>query len=103
MRESIHLIVFVKSFIESRLQQWSQNGLLPLKTAVRDTCFNRGPVVDFEIPHTTRCQKLPYHSAIILWNSLKAETRLSPSPENFKNIVKSLLFEQYRLDNNNVN
>ena len=102
MRESIRLSVFVKSFIESRLQQWSQNGLLPLKTAVRDTYFNRGPEVDFEIPHPTRCQKLPYYSAVILWNSLKAETR-SPSPENFKNIIKSLLFDQYRLDNNNVN
>ena len=40
-------------------------------------------VIDFDVPHTTRCQKLPYYTAAILWNSLPVESRLSPSIDNF--------------------
>ena len=33
----------------------------------------------------------------------KSCKRLSPLLDNFKNIIKNRLFEQYHLDNNNVN
>ena len=92
-----------KYFLLTIMYRLIQNGLIPIKVSTHDTRQNRGPVVDFEIPHTTRCQKLPFYSAAILWNSLPAETRLSPLLDNFKNILKNILFEQYHLDNNNVN
>ena len=74
-------------------------GNMPLKNPVRNTRFNSGPVIDFEVPHTTRCQKLPFFTASSEWNKLIVETRLSPSIDNFKNIIKNMLFEQYHMDN----
>ena len=73
-----------------------------LKIAMRDTRYNSGPVIDYEIPHTTRCQKLLFYYAATQWNSLSPEIRLSPLIDNFKNIVKTKLFEQYHLDNINT-
>ena len=72
---------------------------MPLKNPVRNTRFNSGPVIDFEVPHTTRCQKLPFCTASSEWNKLTVETRLSPSIDNFKNIIKNMLFGQYHMDN----
>ena len=53
----------------------------------------------YEIPHTTLFQKLPFYYAETQWNSLSPEIRLSPLIDNFKNIVKTKLSEQYHLDN----
>ena len=32
---------------------------------MRDTRYNSGPIIDYEIPHTTKCQKLPFYYAAI--------------------------------------
>ena len=75
-----------------------QTKYISLKPATRDTRYNSGPVIDFEIPHTKRCQKLLFYYAATQWNSLSPEIR----HDNFKNIVKTKLFEQYHLDNINT-
>ena len=90
-----------KYFLLTTLYRLIQNGCISLKATMRDTRYNTGPVIDFDVPHTTRCQKLPYYTAAILWNSLPVESRLSPSIDNFKNIIKNMLLEQYHLDNVN--
>ena len=74
-------------------------GNITLKIPNRATRFNNGPVVQYDTPHTTRCQKLPYFIAAHEWNKLTSEVRLSPTIDNFKNIIKNLLFEQYHMDN----
>ena len=79
-----------------------QTKCISLKPATRDTRYNRGQVIDYEIPHTTRCQKLPIYYAATQWNSLSPEIRLSPLIDNFKNNDKTKLFEQYHLDNINT-
>ena len=71
---------------------------MPLKDPVRNTRFNRGPVIDFNVPHTTRCQNLPYFVAVSKWNNLAVEIRLSSSIDDFKNIIKNMLFEQYHAE-----
>ena len=72
-----------KYFLLTTLYRLIHNGCISLKAITRDTRYNSGPVIDFDVPHTTRCQKLPYYTAASLWNSLPAETRLSPSMNNF--------------------
>ena len=68
-----------------------QTKCISLKLATRDTRYNSRPVIDYEIPHTARCQKLPFYYTATQWNSVSAEIKLSPLIENFKNIVKTKL------------
>ena len=79
-----------------------QTKCISLKPATRDTRYNSGPVIDYEIPHTTRCQKLPFFYAATQWNSLSPEIRLSFLIDDFKNIAKTKLFKQYHLENINT-
>ena len=88
-----------KYFLLTVTYRLIQTGNMPLKDSTRNTRYIRGPVIDFDVPHTTRCQKLPYFTACTEWNNCKAETRLSPSMDNFKNIIKTILFEQYHVEN----
>ena len=88
-----------KCFLLTITYRLIKTGIMPIKDCTKITRHNSGPVIDFRVPHSTRCQKLPYFAACMDWNNLKAETRLSPSIDNFKNIIKSNLFEQYHLDN----
>ena len=46
--------------------------IVPLKNPERNTRFNSGPAIDFNVPHATRCQKLPFFTASSEWNNLKA-------------------------------
>ena len=88
-----------KYFLLTITYRLIKTGIMPLKDTMRNTRYNSGPVIDFVVPHTTRCQRLPYFAACIEWNNLKAETRLSPTLDNFKNIIKNILFEQYLAEN----
>ena len=89
-------------FLLTTVYRLIQTNCIPLKPVIRDTRHNAGPIINFEIPHTTRCQKLPFYYAATQWNSLPSETRLSPTMNNFKNIVRTKLFEQYNIDNANI-
>ena len=88
-----------KYFLLTITYRLIKTGKINLKIPTRNTRFNSGPVIQYDIPRTTRCQKLPFFVAASQWNDLTAEIRLSPTIDNFKNIIKNLLFQQYHLDN----
>ena len=71
-----------------------------LYSNVKRSCF-RHPLCDLSQDRQLegQSQKLPYFVAASQWNDLTAEIRLSPTIDNFKNIIKNLLFQQYHLDN----
>ena len=89
-------------FLLTTVYRLIQTNCITLKQVIRDTRHNAGPIITFEIPHTTRSQKLRFYYAATQWNSLPSETRLSPTMNNFKNIVRTKLFEQYNIDNDNM-
>ena len=56
--------------------------------------YNSGPVIDYEIPHTTRCQKLPFYYAATQWNSLSPEMttlRILIKPSYLNNTIWNIL------------
>ena len=99
MSKILPLNYWRKYFLFTVMYRLINNNNVPLKTSTRTTRFNNGPVVHYDTPHTTRCQKLPFFIAASEWNNLTAEIRLSSKIDNFKNIIKNLLLEQYKMDN----
>ena len=49
-----------KYFLLTIIHRLIKTGSIPLKDSIRNTRYNSGPVIDFVVPHTTRCQRPPF-------------------------------------------